>query len=183
MKIGKLIVLCKIKEDYRLGLKKEPNFMRMVGAFILVAGFRLAVLYRIAHYLRINKFRITAAIFTRIIRLSSPVDIEISVEIGSGVVFPHPLCIVIGGRARIGRNCKIMQGVSIGGSLGRKKEDGQSQPYIGDNVFIGAGAKIIGPVTIGNNVTIGANSVVTKDVPDNSNAYGIPIKIFKKDSM
>lgn len=166
-----------LKKDYSEALKKEPTILLMVVAFLQVAGFRLAVLYRVAHALRVKNHRFLAAIFTRFIRLSSPVDIEVSAVIGGGVCFPHPLCIVIGGKVKIGDNCKIMQGVSLGGSLGKKKDCGQSQPYVGDNVFIGAGAKIIGPVTIGDNVIIGANSVVTSDIPSNSKAFGIPVKI------
>lgn len=167
----------KIKIDYLKSLKKEASILRILLAFILVAGFRLSVLYRIAHYFRINNYRILAAIFTRLIRLSSPVDIEVAAKIGEGIIFAHPLCIVIGGKVEIGKNCKIMQGVSLGGSLGKKKEDGQSQPKLGNNVFVGAGAKIIGPVTIGDNVIVGANSVVTKDIPSNCIVYGIPAKI------
>lgn len=166
-----------IKLDYTHALKKEASFIRIISGFFLIAGFRLAILYRIAHYFRSKNHRILAAIFTRLIRLSSPVDIEVAAVIGGGIIFAHPLCIVIGGKVKIGKNCKIMQGVSLGGSLGKSKPNGQSQPIIGNNVFIGAGAKVIGPVTIGDNVIIGANSVVTKDIPSNSKAYGMPIMI------
>lgn len=170
-------MLEKVKVDYSNYLKKEPSILRVFSAFLLVGGFRLSVLYRIAHHFRENNYRLLSAVFTRLIRLNSPVDIEVAAKIGEGIVFAHPLCIVIGGKVKIGKNCKIMQGVSLGGSLGKKKECGQSQPILGDNVFIGAGAKIIGPVTIGDNVIIGANSVVTKDIPSNCIAYGIPAKI------
>lgn len=95
-------------------------------------------------------------------------------EIGEGVVFPYPLCIVIGSKVKIGRNCKIMQGVLLGGSLGKTKEDRKSQPILGNNVFLGAGCKIFGSVTIGDNVIIGANSMVTKDIPIGSKVFGLP---------
>lgn len=166
-----------IEADYKATLKNEPSTVKMIVAFLQVSGFRLSVLYRVAHGFRIKKHRIASAIMTRLIRLSAPVDIEVAAEIGEGVIFPHPLCIVIGGKVKIGRNCKIMQGVSLGGSLGKAKENGQSQPILGDNVFLGAGCKIVGPVTIGDNVIIGANSVVTKDIPSGSKAFGSPATI------
>lgn len=167
----------KIKADYKASLKKPPSSLNMTIAFLQVSGFRLSTLYRVAHSFRVKQYKVPAAIMTRIIRLSAPVDIEVAAEIGEGVVFPHPLCIVIGGKVKIGNNCKIMQGVSLGGSLGRSKADGQSQPILGNNVFLGAGCKIVGPVTIGDNVVIGANSVVTKDIPSNTKAFGIPATI------
>lgn len=169
-----------IKEDYKATLKQNPSSVKMTIAFLQVSGFRLSVLYRVAHSFRVKECRVASAIMTRFIRLSAPVDIEVAAEIGGGIIFPHPLCIVIGGKVKIGKNCKIMQGVSLGGSLGKTKEDGQSQPILGDNVFLGAGCKIVGPVTIGNDVIIGANSVVTKDIPSGSKAFGIPAKIINK---
>lgn len=169
-----------IEADYMATLKNKPSKVKMTVAFLQVSGFRLSVLYRVGHKFRVKKHKVASAITTRIIRLSAPVDIEITAQIGEGVVFPHPLCIVIGGKVKIGKNCKIMQGVSLGGSLGKIKEDGQSQPILGDNVFLGAGCKIVGPVTIGDNVIIGANSVVTRDIPSGSKAFGSPAKIVNK---
>lgn len=174
-------MIAEILKDYSVALKKEATFLRVLFGFFYHPGFRVATLYRLAHFFRLKGLRLLGFIFTRLIRLSSPVDIETSVVIGPGLLMPHPICIVIGGNARIGSGCKIMQGVSIGGSLGKKRENGQSQPIIGNNVFIGAGAKILGPVIIGDDVIIGANAVVTKDVPSGSKALGIPAKVFSND--
>lgn len=170
-----------IKDDFKSYIHKKPNFFNILIYFILNQNFKLICLYRIAHTLRKKNMRILSAITTRLIKFMYPVDIEVACTIGVGLKMPHPLCIVIGGKVKIGDHCKIMQGVSLGGSLGKAKPDGQTQPILGNNVFIGAGAKIIGPVIIGDNVIVGANSVVTKDIESNSNAYGIPARIQERD--
>lgn len=92
-------------------------------------------------------------------------------------MIPHAQCIVIG-PATIGKNVGISQGVTIGASFD-KEQGGKKCAIIGDNVWIGAGAKILGPISIGNNTIIGANSVVVKDIPANSVAVGIPAKVIK----
>jgi serine O-acetyltransferase len=169
----------KIYQSLRLDYKasncgQDGNFFKMAIAFLTAAGFRAAVLYRIGNHHWENKRRIRAAIYTRLIRMTCHMDIEIAAKIGPGICFPHTWGIVIGGLSSIGRNCKIMQGVSLGGAGGKKNPGGQSQPYLGDGVFVGAGAKILGPVTIGDGAKIGANAVVVKDVPAGATAIGIP---------
>lgn len=173
--MNKLMAL--IAADFEVAFKRNSTFIWIFFGFFYHPGFRVALLYRIAKFFRSNGMRVLGFVFTRLIRISSPVDIETTVEIGPGILMPHPIGIVIGGNARIGRNCKIMQGVSIGGSMGKKNMSGQSQPYIGDNVFIGAGAKILGPVTVGDNAIIGANAVVIKDVPPGKRALGVPAEV------
>lgn len=91
----------------------------------------------------------------------------VEAQIGGGLRIPHNIGIVISGKAVIGRNCEILHRVTIGTSSKNKA------PHIGDNVFIGAGAKVIGNITIGDNVKIGANAVVTKDVRSNCTIVGI----------
>ncbi len=95
-----------------------------------------------------------------------------------GIVFPHPVGIVISDSAVIGKNCIIFQNVTIGANFSPKASSQRSVPVIGDNVIICAGAVIVGGVTIGDEVIIGANSVVTKDVPPNTLCYGSPAKCY-----
>jgi serine O-acetyltransferase len=99
-------------------------------------------------------------------------DIPINTEIGGGLLLPHPNGVVIHCDAKIGPNCLIFQQVTIG------IMDGGKAPKIGGHVDIGAGAKILGAVTLGNHTKIGANAVVLKDVPDNCSAVGVPAKII-----
>ena len=103
-----------------------------------------------------------------------------SANIGEGFLISHVGGIVIGGGTIIGTNCDIRQNVSFGGNFNKKREDGTSKPILGNNISIGAGACILGPVNVGNNVIIGANSVVNRDVPENVIVSGIPAKVIRK---
>jgi serine O-acetyltransferase len=103
------------------------------------------------------------------------IHIRSEIDIGPGLYIGHFGNIFVGGKTKIGKNCNISQGVTIGWA-GRGEEWGL--PEIGDNVYIGPGAKILGKIKIGDNVAIGANAVVTKDLPDNAVAGGVPAKII-----
>ena len=106
------------------------------------------------------------------------ISIPASTEIDSGFYIGHFGGIVVNGKSVIGKNCNISQGVTLG-QANRGKNKGY--PTLGDNVYIGPGAKIVGAIKIGNNVAIGANCVVTKDIPDNSVVVGIPGKVISQD--
>jgi len=106
------------------------------------------------------------------------ISIPFSTKIGSGFFISHFGCIVVNEKSVIGKNCNIAQGVTIG-QVNRGKYKGF--PVLGDNVYIGPGAKILGSITIGDNVAIGANCVVTKDVPDNGVVVGVPSKVISYD--
>lgn len=106
------------------------------------------------------------------------IEISNRAKIGSGLLIPHPQGIVIGGGVVIGKNATIQQGTTIGANID-KIINGKRYPNIGDNVLIGAGAKVLGPISIGDNSIIGANAVVTKDIPKNSIAVGIPARVIR----
>ncbi len=165
-----------ICEDYRAYSKNNASFLRIVLAFLQIAGFRASVLYRLGHRHWVKKHRLRAAVYTRMIRGSCHMDIELGARIGPGICFPHTWGIVIGGKCIVGKNCRIMQGVTLGGSLGRKRPSGQSQPVIGDLVHIGPGAKVMGPINVGDRAKIGPNSVVLENVPPGISVFGIPAK-------
>lgn len=105
------------------------------------------------------------------------IEIHPGATIGENLFIDHGTGVVIGETVIIGNNVTIYHGVTLGGT---GKEKGKRHPTIGDNVLIGAGAKLLGNITIGNNVKIGANSVVLTDIPDNVTVVGIPGKIIKK---
>lgn len=111
--------------------------------------------------------------------LINTVHIPSTAEIGGGLYFGHMECIIIHQNAVIGENATILQGVTIGGNIG-KTRNGRDCPTVGDNVLLGAGAKVLGPIKIGDNSMIGANSVVTRDIPRNSVVVGVPGKIIKE---
>lgn len=145
--------------------------------YFLSPGFRITVWYRLA-----AKHRGPIGVIVNIILMHYKylfgIDLNRKTKIGKGFYIGHFSGIVISSSAVIGDNCNISQGVTIG--IAGKGEN-RGCPTIGNNVYIGAGAKIIGKVRIGNNVAIGANAVVTKDVPDNAVVGGIPAKIISMD--
>lgn len=137
--------------------------------------------YNLAKTLHRNKIPVLPRLIVNINRILFSCDIPLKSEIHSTVIFAHNgLGVVIHEKAKIGKNTKILQNVAIGGNLGKERLiDGvkTTAPVIGENVLIGAGAKVLGPVKVGNNAKIGAGAVVMIDVPDNAIAVGIPAKI------
>jgi len=146
-------------------------------------GFWVMLVYRFGRWRytisipAIRKFfSLTYKIMFRFIQIITGVELPCEVEIGKNFRIDHFGDIIISGFASFGKNCVIRNGVTIG--LRRSHEP--VAPRIGNNVDIGAGAKLLGNITIGNNVIIGANAVVLSDVPDNSIAVGIPAKTISK---
>lgn len=137
-------------------------------------------MYYCMRWLYLHKLKLLAFLLKKMIRVFYACDIFPTTDIGKGCVFQHgAVGTVIHERCKIGDNCEIYQNVTIGGN-GKKDSPWPRVPTIGDNVKIYAGACLLGPITIGNNVVIGANAVVLCNVPDNSIAVGVPAKILTK---
>lgn len=133
-------------------------------------------LYRIGHWLSEHGIPVLPKVITYVIRLIFACYLPCTARLGKAVVLGYGgLGVVIHGRAVLGDRCHIDQGVTIGGTS--KKYE---VPVLGHDVYVGAGAKILGPVTIGDNVVIGANAVVVHDLPSNCVAVGIPAKVIKR---
>lgn len=172
-----------IKADcYRLGGKDSLG--EILKQYILGNGFRYNFWFRLGTYSKSKKhLKFTFFIFVRYMlrRWSHKLGIDIPAEtnIDKGFYIGHFGAIVISSAAIIGKNFNISQGVTIGvAGFGEKR----GVPIIGENVYIGPGAKVFGKITIGNNVAIGANVVVTKNVPDNAVVAGVPAKIINMNS-
>jgi serine O-acetyltransferase len=154
-----------------------------IGIILLFPGFQALAFYRLRRWLNTrskhNKmlwWPIIASelIIARLVEIVTGIYIDVDAQIGIGLFLPHFGGIVIGQNTIIGRNCIIYQGVTLG-FAGRGGQDGF--PAIGDRVLIAAGAKVIGPINVGNDVLVGANAVVTRSIPDRAVAVGIPARI------
>lgn len=117
-----------------------------------------------------------ARIISQVSRFWTGIEIHPGATIGKGLFIDHGMGVVIGETAEIGENCLIYQGVTLGGT---GKEKGKRHPTLGDNVMVGAGAKVLGPFKIGNNVKIAAGAVVLEEIPDNCTAAGVPARVVR----
>ena len=156
--------------------EKDPAIKSKVEVF-LYPSFHAAINHKLAHWLYTKKIYFLARLVSTISRFFTGIEIHPGAKIGKRVFFDHGIGVVIGESAIVGDDCIIYHGVTLGNlkPVGFKRH-----PTIGNNVMIGAGAKILGNIVIGNNVVVGANSVVMKDVPDNVNVVGVPGQIKEK---
>lgn len=147
------------------------------------ASFRITFWFRIGSYLATKQSIFHRFLYACVFLIHkhnqylTGIQLPLKTQVGGGLCFSHFSCIVINSSAVIGCNCTIFQGVTIGSKRGPKG----GVPRIGDNVVLSSGAKVIGKVSIGNNVIIGANAVVVRDIPDNAVAVGIPAKVVSWD--
>ena len=149
---------------------------------LLHPRFTPVLLCRLAHYCSTIRLSPLAKIISLLNFVIFGIEIAVNCEIGAGLYFPHTVGTVIGAR-KIGQNALIYQGVTIGAKHIDIGFDPSSRPLIGNDVTIGSGAKILGGIEIGNNVSIGANAVVTKSLPDHVVAVGIPAKIIRTNTV
>jgi serine O-acetyltransferase len=162
------------------GGRKKFSYLRLLIILIFGAGCQKVILYyRLANYLYLNGYKRFSKLLFRKLENGYGVYISPNASIGIGLQFPHPTGIVIGNGVNIGENCIIYQQVTFGGA---RKGDAQKNfyPQVGNNVVVFAGAKLIGNILIHSQSIIGANSVVTKDVPEGCVAAGVPAKIKEK---
>lgn len=163
-------------EDAKNIKEKDPACKNILEVIFLYQGFHILVLYRIAHFLYNHKLFFIARLISQLARFLTGIEIHPGAKIGKRLFIDHGMGIVIGETASVGDDCTIYHGATLGGT---GKDKYKRHPDIGDNVMVGSGAKILGPIKIGNNVKIGASSVVLKDVPSNCTVVGVPGKIIK----
>ena len=146
-------------------VKNGPLVRSTIAGLLFENGFQAVVLHRIAHGFRRRGIRVLGPFFARLNLLLTGVDISPLAVIGPGLYISHGTGLVIGGAARIGARAFLLQGVTIGAPTPSRVAQ---MPTLGDDVFVGAGACLIGPIQIGSRVFIGVNAIVTRDVPDDS---------------
>jgi len=166
-----------VRRDYEAVFKKDPAARNSLEVIFAYPGFHAIFLHRINHFLWKIGIPVLPRLVSHFVRFSTGIEIHPAAKIGPGFFIDHGMGVVIGETSEIGEDCLVYQGITLGGT---GKEKGKRHPTLGNNVVVGAGAKVLGPIRIGNNVVIGANSVVLKAVPDNSVCVGVPGRITKK---
>ena len=162
-----------LKYDLNRVMENDPAARSRVEVFLLYPTIHALIAYRIAHLLYTKRLFFLARLISQVSRFFTGIEIHPGAKIGKGLVIDHGMGVVIGETAEIGENVLLYHGVTLGGT---GKDKGKRHPTLGDNDIIGAGAKVLGPIYIGSNSKIGANSVVLKDVPEGATAVGIPAK-------
>ena len=162
-----------LRYDLNKVMENDPAARSKIEVFLLYPTIHALIAYRISHYLYINKLFFLARLISQISRFFTGIEIHPGAKIGRGLVIDHGMGVVIGETSEIGDNVLLYHGVTLGGT---GKDKRKRHPTVGNNVVIGAGAKVLGPIYIGSNSKIGANSVVLNNVPEGATAVGIPAK-------
>ena len=143
-------------------IKTKPFPWYVLESLLFENGFQAVVLYRIAHWFKSRRIPVLGPFFARLSLFLTSVDIAPAARIGPGLFISHGIGLVIGNGVRIGRNGTLLHQVTIGAPTGKRLDQ---MPTLGDNIFVGAGSRLIGRIEVGDNVFIGVNCVVTQDIP------------------
>jgi serine O-acetyltransferase len=166
-----------IREDIEAVRQRDPAAKSDLEVLFLSSGVHAILAYRVSHKLYISKHYFPARLISHLARAWTGIEIHPGATIGKGFFIDHGMGVVIGETAEIGDNCSIYQGVTLGGT---GKDLGKRHPTLGDNVMVGAGAKVLGPFTIGDNSKIAAGAVVLKEIPDYATAVGVPARVVRQ---
>ena len=169
----------KIIEDIRSVFERDPAARNMFEIITCYSGVQAVIIYRLTHLLWGYKLYWLARFISTFARLITGIEIHPGAIIGRRFFIDHGMGVVIGETSEIGDDCMIYHGVTLGGTSWDKEK---RHPTLMDGVIIGAGAKILGPVTLGKNVRVGSNSVVVRSIDDNETVVGIPGRVVRKKS-
>ena len=163
-------------ETLRAYQKNDPAARSKLEIFLLYNGLHATLYYRAAHWLYRRHCKFLARWLSQHAKWTTGVEIHPAATIGRRLVIDHGTGIVIGATTEIGDGCLLYQGVTLGGT---GIAGGKRHPTLGNNVMVGSGAKILGPITVGDNARVAANAVVLRDVPENSTVVGVPGRIVR----
>ena len=169
-----------IDSDIKATKERDPAARSNLEVLLLYPGIHAVAAHRLANKLHKRGHYFPARAISQFARFTTGIEIHPAATIGKGFMIDHGMGVVIGETAEIGENCTIYQGVTLGGT---GKDVGKRHPTLGNNVMVGAGAKVLGPMKVGDNTKIAANAVVLAEIPDNCTAVGIPAKIVKREGV
>lgn len=167
-----------IKEDIKAIFERDPAARNVAEILLTYSGFHATVLHRVAHFLWRKKIPVLPRLISHFSRFITGIEIHPGASIGRAFFIDHGMGVVIGETAEVGDDVTLYQGVTLGGT---GSSPGKRHPTLGSHVVVGAGAKVLGAITIGDHVRIGANSVVLQSVPDHATVVGIPGKIIRRE--
>lgn len=168
-------MLKQLKEDIQAVFARDPAARNTLEVLTTYPGIHALIMHRMAHELWKKECKGSARLLSSFSRFATGIEIHPGAKIGRRFFIDHGMGVVIGETATIGDNCTIYHGVTLGGK-GQGPKCGKRHPDIGNNVMIGSGAQVLGPIALGDGSSVGANSVVTKDVPPGVTVVGIPAK-------
>ena len=161
-------------------IDRDPAAKSKLGVVLTYPGVKAVFFHKIAHFFSVAKFDLIARIISQFSRFLTGIEIHPNAKIGKNLFIDHGMGVVIGETSEIGNNVTIYHMVTLGGISpsieSNEQRNIKRHPTLMDNVVVGSGAQILGPVTIGKNAKVGANAVVTKDVPENAVMVGTPAK-------
>jgi serine O-acetyltransferase len=166
-------VFKKLNYDLERVLNEDPAAKSKIEVLLLYPCIHALIAYRIAHFLYLKERFFLARLISQLSRFFTGIEIHPGAKIGKGLFIDHGMGVVIGETAEVGDNVTLYHGVTLGGT---GKDKGKRHPTIEDNVLIGTGAKVLGPIIVGKGAKIGSNSVVLKNVPPKATAVGSPAK-------
>lgn len=170
----------RIVEDVDSVRERDPAAKSRLEVLLTYSGVHAVLIYRLAHKLYVNQFKLTARALSQLGRLLTGIEIHPAAKIGRGLFIDHGAGVVIGETAEIGDNCLLYQGATLGGT---GKGKGKRHPTLGNNVMVGCGAKVLGPFKVGDNAKIAANAVVLEAVPANATAVGVPARVVRRNGV
>ncbi len=166
-----------IKQDIQAVRERDPAAKGLIEILLSYAGLHAILLHRIAHLFWKMKVPVLPRLISHVARFLTGIEIHPAAVIGKGFFIDHGMGVVIGETTEIGAYVTLYQGVTLGGT---GNEQGKRHPTLGNHVIVGAGAKILGAIVVGDHVRIGANSVVLKSIPAHNTVVGIPGKIIHR---
>ena len=169
-----------VAEDVKTVKERDPAATSTAEVLLLYSGLHAVWAHRISHKLYKNNHKFSARLISQTAKAVTGIEIHPGATIGKNLFIDHGSGVVIGETTEIGDNCTLYQGVTLGGT---GKDTGKRHPTLGNNVMVGAGARVLGPFRVGDGSKIAANAVVLNEVPDNCTAVGIPAKVVKRNNM